>query len=135
MKIKERRLDNMKKTDLYKYMLEELNDPNNQYEMIIKTYVTSEKEISENYFSKFTINDEEFAKKCAKAQREYIKYLITTYYMDKEFFKELIKILSEQEIEYFKKYLKNNKEKGEYEDLLESLNKLKKAKVIKKLTK
>ena len=115
----------MKKTDKYYIMLKELDNPDNEYKNIINDYVIENKEISPTFFIKFTVNDEEFYKKWRQAKTKYTEYLITTYYMNPEYFEELIKVLSEQDLEYLIKYIERNKNKEIYQDIFITIEGLK----------
>ena len=59
--------------------------------------------------TKFTQNDKKYDKKFQEGQDEYMKYLITTYYLDENYFYDIIKKLNADDFKYFIEYLKKDK--------------------------
>jgi len=109
MIIKERELDNMKNDKIEKLQQEILDDINTKEEKIsnLKIYDNSVNNYS-LILKKFTQNDKKYNKKFQAGQDEYMKYLITTYYLDEDHFYDIVKKLNSDDLEYLKKYLNDH---------------------------
>ena len=122
MIIKERELDNMKNDKIEKLQQEILDDINTKEEKIsnLKVYDNS----INNYnliLKKFTQNDKKYDKKFQAGQDEFMRYLITTYYLDEDRFYDIVKNLNSDDLEYLKKYL-NDHNDIENHDIIDDIN-------------
>ena len=108
----------MKNDKIEKLQQEILADINTKEEKI------SNLKIYDNYsliLKKFTQNDKKYDKKFQAGQDEFMKYLITTYYLDEDRFYDIVKNLNSDDLEYLKKYL-NDHNDIENHDIIDDIN-------------
>lgn len=112
----------MKNDKIEKLQQEILDDINTKEEKIsnLKIYDNC----INNYsliLKKFAQNDKKYDKKFQAGQDEFMRYLITTYYLDEDRFYDIVKNLNSDDLEYLKKYL-NDHNDVESNDIIDDIN-------------
>lgn len=97
------------KKDKIKELQDEILSEINNDKKIINNLSIYDACIDKIKMSKFAQNDKKYDKRFQEGQDEYMKYLITTYYLDENYFYDIIKNLNTDDFKYFIKYLEKDK--------------------------
>ncbi len=97
------------KNDKIEKLQDEILSEINSDEKIINNLKIYDASFDKIKMAKFTQNDKKYDKNFQEGLDEYMKYLITTYYLDEDYFYNIINNLNTDDFEYLIEYLKKDK--------------------------